>query len=284
MTRVFRRFCGTRYVRHPKGESSVFEALREGLIQSYKPKAITDVWCAICGAERRPLSLHVLEYYCDSRIPTPPSFVPMSQSGGTSRGSIPVCTSCAAPCRKCGLPIATPWHRKLVTLFQSGTPGVTVRTGQGYCRHAHPLSDFLSVFKPVRISGCTVHPSAQPRTEERVKEALTTIEQSDLIPGLHLVKDGVRGQLRDRDRTRASIEEDGLSPDGLVYLLISNVANVQLCSGQHHIYRGVLSMSGQELLAAFTKASEMMVQCGVHSQEDHERDMQSLKKEISEVG
>ena len=262
----------------------MFEALRDGLIQSYKPKAMPEVRCAICGAERRPLSLHILEYYSDSRIPTPPAFVPMSQSGGTSRGSIPICTSCAAPCGKCGLPIATPWHRRLVTLFQSGNPGITVRTGQGYCRHLHPLSDLVSIFKPVRIAGSNEHQSKQPRTEQRVKDSLASIEKSDLIPGFHLVKDAIRDQLKDRDRTRASIEEDGLSPDGLIYLLISNVANAQLCSGQHHIYRGVLSMSGQELLAAFTKASEMMVQCGVHSQEDHERDMRSLKKEVSEVG
>jgi hypothetical protein len=262
----------------------VFEALREGLIQSYKPKAMPEVRCAICGAERTPLSLHVLEYYSDSRIPTPPSFVSMSQSGGTSRGSIPICTSCAAPCGKCGIPITTPWHRKLGALFQSDNPGVTVRTGQGYCRHAHPLSDLVSIFKPLRIAGLNKHQSKQPLSEERVKDSIAAIEKSDLIPGFHLVKDAVRDQLKDRDRTRASIEEDGLSPDGLVYLLISNVTNAQLCSGQHHIYRGVLSITGKELLAAFTKASEMMVQCGVHSREDHERDMRNLKKEIAEVG
>ena len=262
----------------------MFEALREDLIQSCTPKAIPEGRCAICGAERRPLSPNVLEYYSDSRIPTPPTFIPMSQSGGTSRGSIPICTSCASPSGKCGLPIATPWHRKLVTLFQSGNPGVTVRTGQGYCRHLHPLSDLVSIFKPVRITAPKENQSKQPRVEERVKDSLASIEKSDLIPGFHLVKDAIRDQLKDGDRTRASIEEDGLSPDGLIYLLISNAANAQLCRGQHHIYRGVLSMTGKELLAAFTKASEMIVQCGVHSQEDHEHDMRSLKKEIFEVG
>ena len=262
----------------------MFEALREGLLQSYKPKSMPGVRCAICGSERRPLSLHVLEYYSDSRVPTPPTFVPMSQSGGTSRGSIPICTSCAAPCGKCGLPIATRWHRKLGLLLQSRSSGVTVRTGQGYCRHVHPLSDLLSIFKSTKLQAEEVRQAKRPRAEEQVKESLASIEKADLIPGFYLVKEAIRDQLKDRDRTRASIEEDGLTPDGLVYLLASNVANAQLCSGQHHIYRGVLSMSGQELLAAFTKASEMMVQCGVHSQEDHERDMRSLKKEVSEVG
>ena len=269
---------------HPKGESLVFEALREGLIQSYKPKAISEVRCAICASERRPVSLHVLEYYSDSRIPTPPTFVPLSQGGGTSRGSIPICTSCAVPCGKCGLPIATQWHRKLGTLLELRSPGVTVRTGQGYCRHRHLLLDFISILQSVAIAGKNVYHSKQPRAEDQVEESFASIERAGLIPGFHLVKDAVRDQLKDRDRTRASIEEEGLSPDGVVYLLTSNVANSLLCNGQHHIYRGVLSMSGQELLTAFTKASEMMVQCGVHTQEDHERDMRSLKKEISEVG
>jgi len=262
----------------------MLEALREGLIQSYKPKAIPEVSCAICGSEGRPVSLHVLEYYSDSRIRTPRNFVPMSQSGGTSRGSIPICTTCASPCGKCGLPIVTQWHRKLGELLQSRTPGVTVRAGQGYCRHAHPLSDLFAIFKGVKIAGENTHQPKNRRPEDRVKESLALIEKNDLIPGFHLVKGGIQNQLRDGDRTRASIEEDGLSPEGLVYLLASNIANELLCSGQHHICRGTLSMSGTELLAAFTKASEMMVQCGVHSQEDHERDMRSLKKEISEIG
>ncbi len=262
----------------------MFEALREGLIQAYKPKPIPGARCTICGSESRLVSLHVLEYYSDSRVPTPQFFVPMSKSGGTSRGSIPVCTSCAVPCGKCGLPIATPWHSKMGALLQTQNPGVTVRTGQGHCRHVHLLSDLLSVLKRVKITDTDKRPRANRLAEERVKESLASIEKAELIPGFHLVKEGVRKQLKDRDRTRASIDEDGLSPDGLVYLLVSNVANALLCSGQHHIYRGVLNMSGKQLLAAFAKASEMMVQCGVHSQEDHERDMRSLKKEIAEVG
>ncbi len=262
----------------------MFEALREGLIQSYKPKPIPKVLCAICGSGNRPMSLHVLEYYSGSQIPTPPAFVPMSQSGGTSRGSIPICTSCAAPCGKCGLPIATQWHRKLGALLQSRSPGVTVRSGQGYCRHVHPLSDLLSVFKSVKIADDHPRQPKHQRAEQQVKESLVSIEKAEVIPGFHLVKEGIREHLKDRDRTRASIEEDGLSPDGLVYLLVSNVANALLCSGQHHIYRGVLSISGKDLLSAFTKSSEMMVQCGIHSQEEHERDIRSLKKEISEVG
>jgi hypothetical protein len=140
------------------------------------------------------------------------------------------------------------------------------------------------MFKPVRVAPTSATQSAKGSAEKQVKEALASIERAELIPGFDLVKDGIREQLKDRARTRASIEEDGLSPDGLIYLLASNIANTQLCTGNHHIYRGVLSMSGKQLLAAFGKASEMMVHCGIHSKEEHERELRSLKKEISEIG
>lgn len=262
----------------------MFEALRQGLLQSYKPKIITNVRCAICGAADKPISLHVLEYYHDSLLAAPSEFVPMSKSGGTSRGSVPICVSCAAPCGKCGLPVVTPWHRKIGDFLQSRTNGVTLRAGQGYCRHVHPLADLLSLFKPVRTSIAPAASSPTRDSVKRVMDVLAEIDRAQLIPGFELVKDGIQEQLKDRVRTQVSIEEDGLSPDGLIYLLASNVANAQLCSGSHHIYRGVLSMSGRQLLAAYEKASEMMVQCDIHSQDEHDRDMQSIEKEISEIG
>lgn len=262
----------------------MFEELRQGLIESYRPKPMPGITCLLCGSQNRPMSLHVLEYYHDSNVASPSGFVPTSQSRGTTRGSIPICTSCAAPCSKCGLSVATPWHKKIGALLQSQHPAVTVRTGQGFCQHIHPLQDFLSLLKPVRLSGTTYAVADSKPPGVRANDALADIERSELIPAFELLKPGIREFLKDTARTRASIAEDGLSPDALIYLLASNVAHRMLCSGQHHVYRGVLSESGRQLLLAFAKASEMMVQCGVHSQEDHERDMQSLRNEIKEIG
>lgn len=240
--------------------------------------------CAICGVIGKPLSLHVLEYYHDSAIASPAAFVPMSQSRGTTRGSVPICTSCASPCGKCGLAIATPWHKKVGTLFQSQATGVTIRLGQGYCRHVHPLADLLSFFKPVHTASSKSSSQSSQAAEKRVQAALADIERMETLPGFSLVRDGIREQLRDVARTRASIDEDGLTPEALVFLLASNIANAELCTGQHHIYRGVLSQSGKSLLATFEKASQLMVERGVHSQDEHERDMKSIRKEIAEIG
>jgi hypothetical protein len=230
------------------------------------------------------MSLHVLEYYHDSSITRPSGLVPMSQSRGTTRGSVPICSSCAVPCGKCGLPVSTPWHKKIGALLQSQHPAVTIRTGQGYCRHVHPLQDLLSFLKPVRLSRAAPAVANTKPPEALARAALSEIERAELIPALELLKPGILELLKDTARTRASIAEDCLSPDALIYLLASNVANGMLCTGQHHIYRGVLGESGRQLLLAFTKASEMMVQCGIQSQEEHERDMQSLRKEIKEIG
>ena len=262
----------------------MLESLRNELLASYKPKLMDGTPCAICGATGKPLSIHLLEYYHDSAIASPVAFVPMSQSRGTTRGSVPICTSCASPCSKCGLAIATPWHKKLGTMLQSQTFGVTIRHGQGYCRHVHPLADLLSLFKPVRTaSPKSSSPSSQP-AEKRVQAVLADIERAETLPGFSLVRDGICEQLRDVARTRASIDEDGLTPEALVFLLASNVANAELCSGQHHIYRGVLSQSGRTLLTTFEKASQLIVECGVHSQDEHECDMNSIRKEIAEIG
>jgi hypothetical protein len=142
----------------------------------------------------------------------------------------------------------------------------------------------LALFKPARLGSLSSSQTRKRPSEGRVEEALVAIERAELLPGFELVKEGVLEQLKDTARTRASIDEDALPPDALIYLLASNVANALLCSGSHHIYRGVLSESGRQLLATFEKASEIMVQFGVHSREERDRDMQILRKEISEVG
>jgi hypothetical protein len=169
-------------------------------------------------------------------------------------------------------------------LLQSQAAGVTIRQGQGYCRHVHPLVDLLSLFKPVRTASPKSSSQSSQTAEKRVQAALADIERAETIPGLSLVRDGIREQLRDVVRTRASIDEDGLTPEALVFLLASNVANAELCSGQHHIYRGALSQSGRTLLATFEKASQLLVECGVHSQNEHELDMNSIRMEIAEIG
>jgi hypothetical protein len=104
------------------------------------------------------------------------------------------------------------------------------------------------------------------------------------VPGLHLIRDEVLSMLKDAERVRCTLVEDKLSPKNLAYLLITNVANEKLCSGAYHVYRGVLNASGRELMAAFRVASEKLASGGYQSAADHQKDIESLKKEVSEIG
>lgn len=262
----------------------MFEGLRQGLIESYRPKAMPGTACLLCGARNQLMSLHVLEYYHNSSITSPFGLVPMSQSRGAIRGSVPICSSCAVPCSKCGLPITTPWHKKMSVLLQSHFPVVSIQAGQGKCRHAHPLLDLLSFLKPIRLSHAAPSEPNSATPEVLTMAALSKIERGESLPAFEFLKPGILELLKDTTCTRASITEDGRSPDELIYLLASNVANEMLCTGRYHVYRGVLSGSGHQLLAAFTKASEMLVECGFQTKEEHEKDIQSLRKEIKGIG
>ncbi len=127
----------------------------------------------------------------------------------------------------------------------------------------------------------TFHPD-DPLSISRA--AFYEIEAKDDVPGFSLIKEDVLSMLNDREKTTASIVDDKLDPKGLIYLLISNVAYANICSGQYHIYRGTLSANGKQLMAGFKVASRQMVAHGIHDQAAHEQEMASLKKEIAAIG
>jgi hypothetical protein len=104
------------------------------------------------------------------------------------------------------------------------------------------------------------------------------------MPCLANLKEGVLSLIDDRESTSASILKDKLDPRGLVYLLITNVANERLCSGGYHVYRGVLNAQGRELEEGFILASKRMVEYGVHDQRAHEAEVASLRKELATLG
>lgn len=130
----------------------MFEEIRNQLIASYKPRSMPGTSCALCSAKGRLISMHLIEFYHDASTPTPPAFVPMSESGGTRRGSVPVCVGCAPACTRCGLPVSTNWIGKMCAMLQASTPRVTLTPGNGYCRHLHPVLNMLSWTRPVRLS------------------------------------------------------------------------------------------------------------------------------------
>ena len=125
--------------------------IRKGLLESYKHRQVERAICIACGRTNQPLALHVIEFYHPDNIKTPSLLVAMSRSRGTTRGSVPICSSCCPPCARCSLPIATPWINKLLSALTAKYQGITFVIGNGYCRHVHVLHDFNSLFRSVKL-------------------------------------------------------------------------------------------------------------------------------------
>lgn len=131
----------------------MFDAIRKGLADSYKHRPIEGSVCVACGRKGIPFALHVIEFYHADDIVTPPYLLPTSQIGGTIRGSVPFCNTCCPACNSCSLPIATPWVGKVLTVLNSQNKGITFIVGNGFCRHAHPVKDLMSMFRPTVLVG-----------------------------------------------------------------------------------------------------------------------------------
>jgi hypothetical protein len=114
-------------------------------------------------------------------------------------------------------------------------------------------------------------------------DALTEVEAEDL-PAFSLMKSELVRLIRNREKTTLSIVEDRLPPKGLVFLLISNITFRELSSGRHHVYRGVLSMSGTELKRAFDLAVRRMVVLRVHDEADCHTELVKVREAIKGAG
>ncbi|HRD26682.1 MAG TPA: hypothetical protein PLO65_00115 [Caulobacter sp.] len=118
--------------------------LRAELLKSYKAQHLPGAQCALCAQEHRPLALHVCDFYEDASCPprTPALLIGKNSIG--RRWSLPVCTECAPPCPKCGLPIVSGWIKKSVEALQAVPWARKAKIGLGICRHFHPLRDIAS--------------------------------------------------------------------------------------------------------------------------------------------
>lgn len=139
-------------------------AIREQLLKSYEHQHLNGISCAFCGSAGSPVALHIVEFRHPEAEPTPSPFIPMSQSRGTTRGSVPVCILCSPPCQKCALPVATPWIAKMMKALQSRDSKVSIAIGNGVChQHIHPIVDTLGF--PARASSQRWR-SSRPRSRE----------------------------------------------------------------------------------------------------------------------
>lgn len=86
------------------------------------------------------------------------------------------------------------------------------------------------------------------------------------------------------DKTVYSIRIDGLKPEHLALVIITNVVSRHLASGTHHIYRGVLSAMGQDLLKVWNAAVKEMLERGFCSEAEAREDLDWIKQQIKEMG
>ena len=85
-------------------------------------------------------------------------------------------------------------------------------------------------------------------------------------------------------KTVYSIRATHLKPDQLALLLLFNVLTREIESGWNHIYRGILSDAGREMLSMWHMICIEQIRLGYSTQADYENDLEGLIKQIKEMG
>jgi hypothetical protein len=94
----------------------------------------------------------------------------------------------------------------------------------------------------------------------------------------------VRLRIDDKERTKSTIIDGGLSPEAVAVLIITNVAWDWIISGQLHAYRGTLSMRGKIILRVFDRYSDRLVGHGIKRPEESTEEKKVLRSEIGQLG
>ena len=125
----------------------------------------------------------------------------------------------------------------------------------------------------------------RPKEVKDVLAAINAAEMEEGAEGLrHIKRFVVQEVVEDAAKTKFSIKNDGLSARTLTFLLITNVLSRHLTSGQYHIYRGILSGVGHELLELWNYAVRQQQRSGHYSEEDAKKDLKWMKDQIEKVG
>jgi hypothetical protein len=102
-----------------------------------------------------------------------------------------------------------------------------------------------------------------------------------------LVLERVRSAMLSAAGQRAvvqSVSQAGNQPRDVILFAIANTARSMLATGQHHIYRGVLSMEGTSLRAAFTIALSELVKSGFADEQQAREQRELLAQDIKGAG
>lgn len=116
-----------------------------------------------------------------------------------------------------------------------------------------------------------------------IQEAESFIEQAADL-SRNIIKQEVVTLARNADKTIYSIRIDRMKPDQLALLLITNVIGRHLGSGDHHTYRGVLNMVGQDMLKVWHSTQKAMLNKGYVSEQEVNEDNQWIREQIKNAG
>ncbi len=139
------------------------------------------------------------------------------------------------------------------------------------------VGDSSSLFKKIKnIFDCAEVRWVKQEIEHFFLETEFLSKKSFLAEALRIASDA--------DRVKYSITVDRLAPKQIALIIIRNIALARLTSGQEHIYRGVLSLIGQDCLAVFRRTVAFEVALGYSSAAEAEKDVSDLTRQIREVG
>lgn len=116
--------------------------------------------------------------------------------------------------------------------------------------------------------------------EKEKKELLLTAFPREII-------DSVGSKVSAKSGWKAfssAINNEGMPPRNIVNYLMAQECYNALASGIYHIYRGTLSMQGDETLRVFLRTNQELEAAGVLSPEVAEEDRISIMSEIKSVG
>lgn len=132
-------------------QPEVRDALRNMLLDSYKPRKANDVFCARCSNGSLPVSFHLIQFSADGPVNPPLGCVPMSSRRYDEKeawsGSFPICTYCAPVCKNCTLPIPSERMLDFLAKLKLEPFGTGVSLGQGFCQHMRLNGLVVAIFK-----------------------------------------------------------------------------------------------------------------------------------------
>lgn len=90
--------------------------------------------------------------------------------------------------------------------------------------------------------------------------------------------------LRNKGKLKEIMIERNISPRRAAYSWINNVSGDMLESGEHHIYRGTLNQTGDELLKIFDISTDELVKLGDMDKEKACEQKENIRENIKTIG